>query len=228
MVESWPESLKIDSSNADVCSGVVPCFEGIEARGSFSTYGSDRYVSDGFLNSQFAECKTYSDFKIDKLFWESTHLIVEAKPVLSDLCGSEDEVALSLFLFLHNNSFVWTDDLIIHIKRSTSLNLCSIKCQRCSRRYQRPGASYSEVKGYFGTLFVDIGVKACFFIGAKLVCEGSGRHKRRNACQKATPDQRWLHDLLLCSCKSNRSLTLTRFWRYVAICQSDNLRAQWV
>jgi hypothetical protein len=38
IVESWPESLKIDSSNADVCSGDVPCFAGIEARSSFSTY----------------------------------------------------------------------------------------------------------------------------------------------------------------------------------------------
>ena len=37
MVESCPDSLKIDSSNADVCSGDVPCFEGIEARSSFST-----------------------------------------------------------------------------------------------------------------------------------------------------------------------------------------------
>ena len=38
MVESCPESLKIDSSNAEVCSGDVPCLEGIDARCSFSTY----------------------------------------------------------------------------------------------------------------------------------------------------------------------------------------------
>jgi hypothetical protein len=38
IVESCPESLNIDSSNADVCSGVVPCLEGIDARTSFSTY----------------------------------------------------------------------------------------------------------------------------------------------------------------------------------------------
>ena len=38
IVESWPEILKIDSSNAEVCSGDVPCFEGIEARSSFSTW----------------------------------------------------------------------------------------------------------------------------------------------------------------------------------------------
>jgi hypothetical protein len=38
MVESWPESLKIDSSSAEVCSGDVPCLEGIWAsRCSFST-----------------------------------------------------------------------------------------------------------------------------------------------------------------------------------------------
>ncbi len=38
IVESRPEILKIDSSNAEVCSGDVPCLEGIEARCSFSTY----------------------------------------------------------------------------------------------------------------------------------------------------------------------------------------------
>jgi hypothetical protein len=38
IVDSSPEILKIDSSNADVCSGDVPCLEGIEARCSFSTY----------------------------------------------------------------------------------------------------------------------------------------------------------------------------------------------
>lgn len=38
IVESSPEILKIDSSNADVCSGDVPCLEGIEARCSFSTW----------------------------------------------------------------------------------------------------------------------------------------------------------------------------------------------
>ncbi len=37
MVESCPESLKIDSSNALVCSGEVPCFDGRLARSSFST-----------------------------------------------------------------------------------------------------------------------------------------------------------------------------------------------
>jgi hypothetical protein len=38
IVESRPEILKMDSSNAEVCSGDVPCLEGIEARCSFSTY----------------------------------------------------------------------------------------------------------------------------------------------------------------------------------------------
>ncbi len=38
MVESWPDSLKIDSSSAEVCSGDVPCLEGSWARCSFSTW----------------------------------------------------------------------------------------------------------------------------------------------------------------------------------------------
>ena len=45
MVESWPESLKMDSSSADVCSGDVPCLAGIEARTSFSTYAEGAFKS---------------------------------------------------------------------------------------------------------------------------------------------------------------------------------------
>jgi hypothetical protein len=49
IVESWPESLKIDSSRNEVCSGGVPCLEGRRACGSFSTlgllYGSERNSS---------------------------------------------------------------------------------------------------------------------------------------------------------------------------------------
>ena len=37
MVDSWAESLKMDSSSTDVCSGDVPCLEGSCARSSFST-----------------------------------------------------------------------------------------------------------------------------------------------------------------------------------------------
>ena len=37
MVESWPESLKMDSSRAEVCSGDVPCLLGSCVRASFST-----------------------------------------------------------------------------------------------------------------------------------------------------------------------------------------------
>ena len=38
IVDSRLESLRIDSSSAVVCSGDVPCFAGIVARASFSTY----------------------------------------------------------------------------------------------------------------------------------------------------------------------------------------------
>lgn len=38
MVDSWADSLRMDSSRTEVCSGVDPCFEGIVARAaSFST-----------------------------------------------------------------------------------------------------------------------------------------------------------------------------------------------
>lgn len=37
MVDNWPDSLYMDSSRADVCSGEVPCLLGSWARVSFST-----------------------------------------------------------------------------------------------------------------------------------------------------------------------------------------------
>ena len=37
MVESWPESLKMDSSRREVCSGEEPFLEGSWVRASFST-----------------------------------------------------------------------------------------------------------------------------------------------------------------------------------------------
>jgi hypothetical protein len=43
IVDNWEESLRIDSSSTLVCSGVEPCFEGIWARGSFSTYSTYRH-----------------------------------------------------------------------------------------------------------------------------------------------------------------------------------------
>jgi len=40
-----PESLRIDSSRTDVCSGVEPCLEGSWARTSFSTFAIVSYNS---------------------------------------------------------------------------------------------------------------------------------------------------------------------------------------
>src|SRR5258708_6294219 len=39
MVDIWPDTLKRDSSSADVCSGELPCFDGRLTRASFSTCG---------------------------------------------------------------------------------------------------------------------------------------------------------------------------------------------
>jgi hypothetical protein len=39
MVDSCEESLRIDSSSTEVCSGVEPCLAGSWARDSFSTCG---------------------------------------------------------------------------------------------------------------------------------------------------------------------------------------------
>lgn len=37
MVDSWADSLSMDSSRTEVCSGEEPCLEGSWARASFST-----------------------------------------------------------------------------------------------------------------------------------------------------------------------------------------------
>ena len=61
IVESRLEILKIDSSNAEVCSGDVPCLEGIEARCSFSTYhpeGSATISQEKGAKSQRLEART--------------------------------------------------------------------------------------------------------------------------------------------------------------------------
>jgi hypothetical protein len=125
IVESRPEILKIDSSNAEVCSGDVPCFEGIEARCSFSTYhpeGSANYNS-GERGQEPEAGSTYSYFKINKLLRECAHLIVEAKSVFSGLACGEDEVSLSLLFPIHDDLVPRSHNLVIDIEGASCLNL---------------------------------------------------------------------------------------------------------
>lgn len=120
IVESWPESLKMDSSNADVCSGEVPCFEGKLVRSSFSTWiGTVSLLGMG-MATRYA---THSDLKVHKLLGESAHLVVKAESIFSNIVGREDEVALAFLLTIHNYSFIGSDDLIVNIERASCLDL---------------------------------------------------------------------------------------------------------
>jgi hypothetical protein len=126
IVDSSPEILKIDSSNADVCSGDVPCLEGIEARCSFSTYcpGESAIVvqeARGKMVRSF-----YSDFEVDKLLRECAHLVIEAKSVFSSFTRGEDEVSLSLLFPIHDDLVRWSHNLVIDIEGASCLNLLEI------------------------------------------------------------------------------------------------------
>jgi hypothetical protein len=60
--------------------------------------------------------KAYRDLEIYKLLCESTHLVVEAKAVLSSLRSREHKVALSLLLPIHNDLIIWSYHLVIYIE----------------------------------------------------------------------------------------------------------------
>jgi hypothetical protein len=129
-VESCPESLKIDSSSADVCSGDVPCLEGIWAsRCSFSTLPSQHLVS--ILHLYKADMKggkgeeegTYSDLEIHKFLRKSTHLVIETELIFARLRSCEHEVSLSLLLSIHYDFVLWSDDLVVDVERSSCLDL---------------------------------------------------------------------------------------------------------
>ena len=119
MVESWPESLNMDSSRAEVCSGDVPCFEGIAARCSCSTC---QRIWLAWVR-EMGEGRTHGNFKIDKFLCKCAHLIVKAESVFAHIRCCEDEVSLSLLLSIHNNLVLWAYNLIIDIKRTSCLDL---------------------------------------------------------------------------------------------------------
>lgn len=82
MVDSWPESLKIDSSRRDVCSGDVPCFAGITARSSFSTWSRRHSISNlsvKWKGGGASSATTYRDLEIHKFICEGAHLVIEAE-----------------------------------------------------------------------------------------------------------------------------------------------------
>lgn len=137
-VESWPESLKMDSSRAEVCSGDVPCLAGIEARTSFSTCaekGIKLVQLFPRLSSHPVPCnghpdatggkrrQTYSDLEIHKLLRERAHLVIKAEFVLPRLQRREDEVTLALLFPVQDDLLVRARHLVIDVEGTACLNL---------------------------------------------------------------------------------------------------------
>lgn len=114
MVESWPESLKMDSSRAEVCSGEVPCLEGKLVRSSFSTWRDIQSVVG--LGAIRCAWPTHSYLEIHEFLSERAHFIVETESVLPSLSSREDKVSLSLLLAVHDNLLVGSDNLIVDIE----------------------------------------------------------------------------------------------------------------
>lgn len=120
MVESWPESLKRDSSKEERCSGEVPCFEGSSARASFSTYS----LSWAAKPTNDLECGVpYSNLKVDHLFGESRHIIRETKTVVADIVHRKNKVSLPFFCSFKDDFFVRAGHLVVNIKRTARLDL---------------------------------------------------------------------------------------------------------
>jgi hypothetical protein len=66
---------------------------------------------------------TYSDFEVDKLLRECAHLVIKAESVFSSLARREDEVTLALLFPIHDDLVRRAHNLVIDIKRSSSLYL---------------------------------------------------------------------------------------------------------
>jgi hypothetical protein len=71
----------------------------------------------------FGKLRTYRNLEVHELIGKSRHLIIEAEAVFANVVCSEDEVALSLLLALHDDTLAWADDGVVNIKGSSRLNL---------------------------------------------------------------------------------------------------------
>jgi hypothetical protein len=123
MVESCAESLRMDSSRTEVCSGDEPCLEGMMARAaSFSTCGVDMLVLQlqivPLRVSRLAtECNvTYSNLKVYHLLGKGAHLIVEAEPVFSRIIRREYEIALALLRSIKDDLVRRANDRVVDIE----------------------------------------------------------------------------------------------------------------
>jgi hypothetical protein len=131
MVESCEDSLMMDSSRTEVCSGVDPCFEGNCARDSFSTYQFPiqlaNFLSNAIeeYNKGFRWCKgaTYSNLKIHLFLGKRWHFIVKAEAILANIVCREYKIALSLLGTLHDEFLIGSCYGIVDIEGTSGLNL---------------------------------------------------------------------------------------------------------
>lgn len=119
IVESCPDTLKTDSSRADVCSGELPCLEGRLTLDSFSTCK----VMDQRWGPGRVEDQTNRNLEVHHLVREGAHLIVEAELVFSDLVRSEDEIALPFLLSVQDALASGPSDFVIDIEGAARLHL---------------------------------------------------------------------------------------------------------
>ena len=66
---------------------------------------------------------TYRNLEIDKLVRVCAHLVVKAEPVLPNLIGREDKVALSLLDPIEDHLLVRSNNLVVNVERATGLYL---------------------------------------------------------------------------------------------------------
>jgi hypothetical protein len=131
IVDSWPEILKMESSRAEVCSGVVPCFVGSVVRDSFSTCASrvlsdclgpkwKRNAKEGKGGGRVPICgcrvRPYGNLKVYHLVRKGRHLVVEADSVIAFVPRRKDEIPLPLLGPCHHDLFPRPDDAVVDIE----------------------------------------------------------------------------------------------------------------
>lgn len=138
------DSLRIDSSRTEVCSGVEPCLVGSSARSSFSTW-FDQY---GLIEGDRAP---YCNFKVYRLIGKRGHFIAEAEAVLAQVVRREDELALPLLVALGDDPLARGVNLVVDVERPAVLYLGAVSASAplvwMSRSTKIDGEAYGEVKG---------------------------------------------------------------------------------
>ena len=128
IVERSRDTLSIDSSSAEVCSGGVVCFEGRSAEGpSPSTCKSRVYQHEGKAQGRrivlSSRQGSYCNLKVHHFLSIRAHFIVKAELIFSRLLCGEDCVNLSLFAVVHYDIVARTSDAVVNIEGATRLHL---------------------------------------------------------------------------------------------------------